>query len=235
MQKIKFKKWSKFGLHDASNPVPSFKTMPKWFLEMSRYTDGTKSARMTANSETNMSVKGCPPFLDSMLSGYMITLLGDVFVTKNKTESLDFLWKTELKLVSGHSPSQFDVDQIKEPYRKEAFKWINHWSISLPSGYSALFVHPLNRIDLPFLTLSGIVDCDQYSLPVNFPFLIDKNFEGVIPAGTPIAQIIPIKREVWKHDIEQYDDFFKDKNESSFFKTVFNSYKTNYWNRKEYR
>ena len=31
----------------------------------------------------------------------------------------------------------------------------------------------------------------------NVPFFIKSGFEGVIPAGTPIAQLIPIKREKW--------------------------------------
>jgi hypothetical protein len=61
--------------------------------------------------------------------------------------------------------------------------------------------HPLNRTDLPFYTLSGIVDSDNYMGEGKVPFFIKKDFTGIIPAGTPIVQIIPIKTdEVWKSE-----------------------------------
>jgi hypothetical protein len=31
----------------------------------------------------------------------------------------------------------------------------------------------------------------------NIPFFIKEGFSGVIPKGTPIAQVIPFKRESW--------------------------------------
>ena len=53
---------------------------------------------------------------------------------------------------------------------------------------------PINRFDLPFLSISGFIDCNYgFSLAGNMPFFIKKGFEGVIPAGTPYMQIIPIK------------------------------------------
>ena len=43
-----------------------------------------------------------------------------------------------------------------------------------------------------------MVDTDKYPIPVHFPFLLKKNFEGLIKQGTPIIQVIPFKRESWK-------------------------------------
>ena len=61
------------------------------------------------------------------------------------------------------------------------------------------FTHPVNRFDLPFTTLSGLVDCDRYQDNwVHFPaHWHDKNFTGVLPRGTPVAQCVPVKREKW--------------------------------------
>jgi hypothetical protein len=70
--------------------------------------------------------------------------------------------------------------------------------VQTPKGYSLLVGHPLNRLDLPFFTLSGVVDADGVLTDGNLPFLLRKGFEGLIPAGTPFAQLIPIKREEWK-------------------------------------
>lgn len=235
MKKIKFYPWEDSGMPEINQPSPAFKHIPKWFSNMSRYLNNEKRPRVTLSSQTNMTVKSCPPFLDSMMAGYMITLPADVIVEKNEKNSVDFLWKSQLSLVDGHSKNQVVADQIPDAYVDEPFKWINRWSIQLPEGYSAIFVHPLNRSDLPFYTFSGIVDLDSYHLPVHFPFLLKKDFEGVISAGTPIAQIIPFKRESWSHEIKDFDKKLKDRKTSNFFVSAFNSYKKSYWSRKSYK
>jgi hypothetical protein len=62
-----------------------------------------------------------------------------------------------------------------------------------------LFAHPANRADLPFTTLTGLVDCDTFfDSPINFPARWhDAGFNGVLPKGTPVAQCLPVKRETW--------------------------------------
>jgi hypothetical protein len=60
-----------------------------------------------------------------------------------------------------------------------------------------MFIQPMHRESV-FTILPGIVDTDRYYSPVNFPFTVnDPNFEGLIPKGTPIAQVIPFKRDSW--------------------------------------
>ena len=46
--------------------------------------------------------------------------------------------------------------------------------------------------------MAGIIDLDEGMYNGNIPFFINGNFTGVIDQGTPIAQIIPFKREDWK-------------------------------------
>ena len=60
-----------------------------------------------------------------------------------------------------------------------------------------MITHPLNRYDLPFITSSGIVD-ETVSWAGTFSFWVKENFEGIIPYGTPMAQIIPFKRDSWE-------------------------------------
>jgi hypothetical protein len=83
-------------------------------------------------------------------------------------------------------------------------KFNNFWTIQTPPGYSLMFTHPLNRIDLPFTTISGLVDTDLFfDNLINFPARWhDVDFNGVLPKGTPVAQCIPVKREGWKSRIE---------------------------------
>ena len=60
-----------------------------------------------------------------------------------------------------------------------------------------LFVHPSNRYDLPFQTLSGLVDCDLFkNVYVHFPAVwTNKKFRGTLAKGTPVAQAIMVKRQ----------------------------------------
>jgi hypothetical protein len=94
-------------------------------------------------------------------------------------------------------------------YHEDHFAWWADWAVELPEGYSALYSQPFNRFELPFLTTSGIIDNDKVHLPGTMPFFIVKGFTGVIPAGTPYAQIMPFKRENWIAEIEteiSYED-----------------------------
>ncbi len=64
--------------------------------------------------------------------------------------------------------------------------------------------HPINRDDLPFRALSGLVDCDRYhDAFVQFPARwVNPNFNGVLPKGTPVVQCLPVKREAWALQFE---------------------------------
>jgi hypothetical protein len=76
-------------------------------------------------------------------------------------------------------------------------KFLNWWMIKTPPEYSLLFLPPLNRIEDRFLCYSGIVDHPYFQYEyVNFPFIFTKNnFRGVIEAGTPLMQVIPIRKD----------------------------------------
>jgi hypothetical protein len=78
------------------------------------------------------------------------------------------------------------------------------------------------------------MDSDKFHGNGNIPFFIKKNFEGIIPAGTPFAQIYPIKREKWKSWV---DDSVIDsimKNQIDPLRTPNNSYKKKFWQKKVY-
>jgi hypothetical protein len=95
------------------------------------------------------------------------------------------------------------MPQFEHPlgYHQKHFAWWSDWAVELPAGYSALYTQPFNRFELPFLTTSGIIDNDKVHLPGTMPFFIAKGFTGVIPAGTPYAQILPFKRENWESEV----------------------------------
>jgi hypothetical protein len=167
------------------NIKPSIKFIPDWYKSIKPF--------VNINDIKAPSIKRCVPILDSISYGYMIYTVEDiVFNAESKT------FENSEVLANTHPEEQLGSYPIPEEFYKIAFKWENFLNIETPNKYSCLFAHPLHRMDLPFYTLPGVVDTDKHPLNVNFPFLMRKGFSGIIPKGTPIIQIIPVKRDSWK-------------------------------------
>ena len=98
--------------------------------------------------------------------------------------------------VSFHVPAQVAGTPFYDP-EVAIVKFNSFWTIELEPGHSLFATHPVNRADLPFRLLTGVVDCDRFTdVGILFPAVwTDANFEGVLPRGTPIAQCFPIVRE----------------------------------------
>lgn len=187
-------------------PTPAAEDLPGWIRTM------PAQAASTTFSITDDTVKRCPPFIDAMTTGFLIPLICDV-----KVEGGQFTWDAGMPAagrvgfarspIGFHDPAQvagtplFDADQF-------LIKFHNLWTIEAPAGYALLFTHPVNRFDLPFVTLTGLVDCDSYRDGwINFPaYWRDTAFAGVLRRGTPVAQCFPIKRETWTARTEIFTD-----------------------------
>jgi hypothetical protein len=157
------------------------------------------------------TVKRCPPFIDAMTCGFLIPLASDVRITNGEL-SWDMAIPPgpvtfERSPISFHDPSQVEGSPF---FTEDQFiiKFINFWTIEAPPDYSVLFTHPVNRVDLPFRTITGLVDSDHYNNNlVHFPAQWhDPDFSGVLPKGTPVAQCIPVKRDNWAHEIATFTD-----------------------------
>ena len=179
------------SLAALEKPKPAKNFLPIWW----------KKGNLTLKDENNnelvpkqLSFKGCMPFLDSLLCGYMLSTYQDIYVS-NQNGRISLNWKV------GPDPAIYrDIPEAGLPIpagcSKTHFAWRINFGIIVPKNYSILFTHPLNRHDLPFTSSSAIVD-EGVHWPGVFSFWIKENFEGLIPQGTPIAQLIPFKRENW--------------------------------------
>lgn len=204
--------------YDLPSPKPASRYIPEWFRKLDGVTKGIET------------IKKCIPFLDSMTTGYMIVTSADVYF-----DGVEFEEVTKENQITRHHVEQLGTLELPPEYLNKPFKWTSFFAIKTPRGYSTLFVHPLNRIDIPFYSLSGVVDTDVFPVPVNFPFYMKKDFRGVIPKGTPIVQAIPFKRTNWTSEVNDTDraipplEFFNHPN------PPFNFYKRKYWFKKTYR
>lgn len=232
MKKIKFFPHQE----EFSQPfVPASKALPEWWRKTPSLFGG-KEIRFDGQA-TNFTIKKCVPFLDSLTTGYMVILQDDVIVQDaSSKEDVNLMWKnSERVVVTSHTPEQWGEFPFPNNFVNHIFKWHNVWSIETPRGYSVSVGHPPNRFDLPFLTLSGMVDTDMYKTPIQFPFIIQKDFRGVIQAGTPIAHINIVKRESWKAEHLNFDFAKAAKASTNFFSAIHSHYRKNSWIKKEYR
>lgn len=219
------------------NPIiPARSAIPEWYKSSPQRIEGTSTHLLVGKPiATTSTYKGCSPFLDGLTAGYMAVLTADIEVTRNDVGMPYFMWRTPFRtLVSDHTPDQWQGMQPPKGYAPLVMKWVPDVALQPPAGYSILFTHPMNRYDLPFLTLSGIVDTDTYHEQVLFPFWIREDFQGVLEKGTPICQFFPFKREDWKTEQQLFDARTVFLEREALFSRVVRSYKSQFWVKKRY-
>ena len=210
-------------------PSPSFANIPSWYKNTEPYLD----IKLPVNSLIpQATIKKCLPIFDAITSGYIIKSPCDVYV-KNIDGKQNFQWTT-------HDALEFHpIEQASLHPKSNGHdypKWQNPWTIKTPKGYSVLILQPVHRESV-FTIFPAIVDTDKYHNRINFPFTLnDFTFEGVIPYGTPIAQVIPFKRESWqmtfgsKKETEAADKIVWD-----IKRVAYNQYKNLWRSKKEYK
>ncbi len=187
---------------DLPRPTQAVLGLPDWFKAMPHM------AFSSLLHEEQMTVKKCPPFIDAMTYGFLMPLSADI-----RVENGTFSWDRDVPVgaLTGFQRAPIDFHDnnqvIGTPFFDEdsfLIKFINFWTIELPPGYSLFVTHPVNRQDLPFHTLTGLVDADRYTDNfIHFPASWrDPHFSGVLPKGTPVAQCLPMRRDVWDAQFE---------------------------------
>lgn len=170
-------------------PVAAKTVLPDWFRKLPAVDSQQASA-----TNNGLTVKRCMPFLDAMTTGWILPLAATVRLEiKDGGRVVDAGWEFDRVMVSNHGAHQV-AGNPKEP--APSCKFHNYWSIRTPPGWSCLFLPPLNRPTQPFECVAGIVDTDRYAADIHFPFFATAP-DGlyVIEKGTPLVQVIPVRRE----------------------------------------
>ena len=174
------------------HPVPMKKLIPEWYIKAERtYFDKHK--------QEIPGLKTCVPFLDGLTAGYALVTPENLYVSYDENGKVKIEWDSEESFISERQGLSGHTMPRPAGHEDNHLVWCGNWGWKTPKGYSKLITHPLNRFDLPFTTMSAIVDTDGYNGWGNIPWFIKSGFEGTIPAGTPYAQIMPIKREKWMY------------------------------------
>lgn len=234
---IIFKAVSEHSQFLTPMPKPSSNIIPEWYKKQKNFSNGENNFLKSTKSQNVATFKMCLPFVDTLTSGYTITLPADILI-KNVSEDDKYIplisWGVDWQVVDHLEPMAAENYPTPIGFSKEIFRWFFDFKIITPNGYSCWITHPSHRWDLPFLTMNGFVDTDKHPNNLLLPFFIKEGFEGIIPEGTPIAQIIPIKREHWKSKKmdQTVEDSFMLKNATKI--KLIKTYREKYWSKKKY-
>lgn len=236
-----------------SVPTSTQNEIPKWYKEADRFAKMPSGEYYKAPKEVCPfpkegttddygkipTWKACPAIMDGFSTGYVLKTPCDITFFKTSTGSIDV--RIDDIKHKDFCTRRLAMPQFQHPegFYKDHFAWYSEWGIELPDGYSALFMTPMNRFDLPFMNTTGIVDSDKVHLLGTFPFFIAKDWEGTIPAGTPYLQVLPFKRENWDHELEFLDQkeiYDKMIENMKFYRQPDGGiYKNHVWTRREYK
>ena len=196
-------------------PYPARSGLPDWLRKM------PAKAASDIHGREIRTVKQCPPFVDAMAYGVMIPLPCDIRVERGA-----FAWDWDIPepATAGHPRAPLSFHPAAQfpdtPFAtgNAAIKFNSFWTIELEAGWSLFATHPVNREDLPFRLISGLVDADRFhDGGINFPAVWkDPGFSGVLAKGTPVAQCFAVPREVPQLTFESLDEAHRD----AYSKTV---------------
>lgn len=236
-----------------SAPAPTQSVIPSWYKDADRFAKMPNGEYYKAPKEVCPfpkegttddygkipTWKACPAIMDGFSTGYVLKTPCDLTFFKNERGVIDVkVSDLKYKDFCSQRPAMPQFEHPKGFY-KDHFAWYSDWGLELPEGYSALFMTPMNRFDLPFLNTTGVVDSDKVHILGTFPFFIAEGWEGVLPAGTPYLQVIPFKRENWEQKIENMDQrqmYDKIMDNAKFYRQPDGGiYKNKIWSRREYK
>jgi hypothetical protein len=213
-------------------PKPASASIPDWYKDLESYVGGKRQP--DGKGSTSGTIKRCMPVFDAITNGYIIYTYSDVWISQK--DGIPYYEWPSFEPIQWHDVEQAPNYPNRNGHQISYPKWINPWSIQTSPGYSVLFTQPFHR-EAPFTILPGVVDTDIYNGPVNFPFVLNNiKFEGLIPAGTPMAQVIPFKRDSWEMNIGTEEDLASQQKTVIKLRTrFFDSYKSQFRQPKEYK
>lgn len=171
----------------ATPVVSSARIKPKWLRKQ------TGEAKFT----------DCPGMLDYSHAGYIITAHADIHI---KANSEGVVIEVQGMHIEPHeaarsNPAQFNysiVEGMIEPVdvERSAWKIPLPWGVFAEKGFSGYLMPAIMHADYldKIFVFPGIIDFDKFHT-INFVFSPLKECEFIIPAGTPLLQVLPMRRD----------------------------------------
>ena len=218
-------------------PKPARNYLPDWFKNLPPFVGGHTPSITCEQADS--TEKQCMPLLDTFSAGYIQEAWCDISVRVGNDGKISIKSANQhTEIVKSRGGPNRIIPRDNQYYYDpdNHLNWWTHWEPRTPKGWSTYYSHPFNHYDLPFRTVDGIIDTDEWWIGGSVPFLLKNGFEGIIPKGTPLYQMVFFKRENWKSEVLNYEDIEKErmKLHKKIFSHFYGGYKKHSWSKKTY-
>ncbi len=161
---------------------------PSWLADQKNYENSREK------------FQNCPGMHDLMRAGYIINAWDDIRIKANRVGTIAKLTMSFTPQLQAMSPKVVTgIAPIEKDMPLQVYKLNSPWSITTRAGWSAMVLPA--TFHSPFFkdlyVYGGINDYEDFHI-MNFIFSPLRECEVFIPAGTPLLQVIPYKRESLK-------------------------------------
>lgn len=196
---IKFS--NSLDIHTEVPVTPAKKLVPDWYKRLQQ------SISTYPGGPSYPTIKQCPPVIDMLTSGYIISCPVDIklFPKDEPANYKGFDAETHVDFM----PSQHHWKMCPVDAGQGKMHWtkIKHgWTVRTPAGYSCLFIQPFYFFNKDITLFPAIVDTDKHDVPVEFPGYLHSNSVTTIEQGTPLMQVIPFKRDEWNMEMVEEEN-----------------------------
>jgi len=183
------------GLSSIEECVPkkSIDYMPDWWHKTPIRRSSARLLEVDAGN-----IKNCPGIKDYFAEGYILPMWTDLILYYDSdVDEWGYRVSDEKFKVSTHNGSQY-LDYVPHKTMGEnsyfIFKLASPWKLFTPKGYSSYQLPAFYHFNKDFSAAPGVRDTDMYH-QLNLQILIHSDKKEIfIPRGTPLAQIVPFKR-----------------------------------------
>lgn len=197
--------------------------IPAWLNEQKNY------------ENSRHRFQNCPGMADLMRAGYIITAWDDIRIKANRAGVVVKLEKSYTHPAEPMTAAVVAGVTNPDGIGLHVSKLNAPWSVTTRKGYSAMVLPATYHS--PFLddlhVYGGIVDYDEFHT-INFIFSPLRECELLIPAGTPLLQVIPYKRETMEGVTGSSTQRDRDKHYFTFPTRVRSAYRKFFHKRKTY-
>jgi len=185
-------------------PDSSKKFLPEWIKKV-KFNLPKKDTN--ENLYPGQTVRACMPFMDAMSLGWVMPVPFDIyFEVSDYGKHVNYEYRNKINVaenniappIEAHSQEQAGMNNLYA--NAPILKFVNPWKITTRSGYSTMFINPVNQGKSYIECFAGLVDTDRYNNQINFPFRVLnpdglEKYNFMIKAGQPIVQFFPVKRK----------------------------------------
>lgn len=223
---------TEYASNHVPPPKPAKNYIPEWYKNLTPFSGGQHP--QICGRRADVTEKLCMPLFDTFTTGYIQESWCDIYINIEEDGRISVQQADESIEMIVFRDNKNEIIPKNRGYVDCHLNWLTSWEPKTPKGWSTYYTHPLNQYDMPFRTIDGVIDTDNWWIGGNIPFLLQNNYQGIIPAGTPLYQMFFIKRENWKSEIKEYND----KEWKTLYNKVFNNfyggYRKKMWIKKNY-